>query len=735
MPLRKRKHGGQRRTHKARAELTLGRDSAWPLEDIPATSDPLTAFADVCAGLRDDLHETIEIAIDLVPLSGRQRRRWHVQAMRDDRDGSSDAAGLLRGLARSLWYGDTTSRPARRPQRLRTDGEALQMMQRRQDLRARHGKLNDHTAAFACQVLVMAESDVRGRAKAHFQGIIAAFNQWSGHNHFRVVGLDLGLAFLGSDRFGRRRRFDRRLDRGIFAPAGRNAAIVSAKDVAAFLRPPTKHCASQNVLRGPGSFAPPPLGLPDYAYQPGVLPLGTVRGRDGARRLVGVRVEDTLFDLHGGKSGFGKTNRSLNMFLHVALRLGEGGCFVDPHKDALRKAMVHLTDPGVCDRVELLDFSRQPDGHDAHVMTWNVMSIHGCPRHALEAKRAAIVDSFATATGWGRRNQRAMNLLEQATTALLELGMRLPAQVQPTLFQLTTFLSNETWRHAVLPHLSPRSRDFWTNRFPHLADEAITPITNVVDRLRSNDMVAAILGASTSTFDLRRSMDSRRLVLVCPKGPGRQATQLIANFVLNETVRAFLSREDIEDEAARPRFWCWFDEAQQYEGGSSDSLAVLFEQCRKFGARVFMLTQNINRLSPDNREAAATNRSHQGSFAVSREAATRTVGELGSLKPEQLLRLPEYVYAQSVKVGPAISAPFLVRGVSVDDLWGEHAKPEDMPRLVAALDRRRRRVGDVLDELDTLDDRIVAALGHGRPGGGSAVDDGTGPRPHSIRHA
>jgi pimeloyl-ACP methyl ester carboxylesterase len=38
------------------------------------------------------------------------------------------------------------------------------------------------------------------------------------------------------------------------------------------------------------------------------------------------------------------------------------------------------------------------------------------------------------------------------------------------------------WREAVLPFLPRAAHDFWTDRFPLLAPEAITPLTNMVDR-------------------------------------------------------------------------------------------------------------------------------------------------------------------------------------------------------------------------------------------------------------
>ena len=59
---------------------------------------------------------------------------------------------------------------------------------------------------------------------------------------------------------------------------------------------------------------------------------------------------------------------------------------------------------------------------------------------------SAVVASFASAMGWGTVNNRAMTLTQMAAQSLCELGMRLPADLQPTIFQMTTILADEDWR-------------------------------------------------------------------------------------------------------------------------------------------------------------------------------------------------------------------------------------------------------------------------------------------------
>ena len=56
----------------------------------------------------------------------------------------------------------------------------------------------------------------------------------------------------------------------------------------------------------------------------------------------------------------------------------------------------------------------------------------------------------------------------------------------------------------------PARRQFFSERFPCMAEEAITPVTNLIHRLRSSTQLAALLGAQTTSDDIARAMNTRR---------------------------------------------------------------------------------------------------------------------------------------------------------------------------------------------------------------------------------
>ncbi len=212
---------------------------------------------------------------------------------------------------------------------------------------------------------------------------------------------------------------------------------------------------------------------------------------------------------------------------------------------------------------------------------------------------------MASALKWDERNTRALNLATQAAQALVELARALPPELAPTIFQLPTLLSDEDWRQAALPQLGPASRQFFAQRFPKLPAEAITAVTNLIDRLRAARPVAALLGAPVSTYDVRAAMDRGLIVLACP-GSGSTRDRLVANFLVYDVLHAAKGRASVPPQRRKP-FWVFLDELQTYDG---PNLPALLEQSAKYGGRAFLFNQNPERLTDATLNAVTTNRSH-----------------------------------------------------------------------------------------------------------------------------
>ena len=677
-----------------RTELVLDRPSVEPLARLGPKPDPLQPFA-AAIGRAHSGEEETSVCIDLLPASGSRARRLRRRLRREAR--------RLHG-ERSDWSELLSGEPNRRN---RPDPD--QQVERRGAVQAVDAKLRDGGEMFEAQILLRCEAPTRGQAKMAMKGLLAAFRPLADRNFLRASGLPIpGLAFLGSDVPLRRGSFDRRFASGLFRPARKS--ILTARELAGFLKPPTVHCGERGVLRSGALLSPPPQ-LPTFdERQRDLIPLGRVASESG-ERIVGVRTEDTFFTYIAGRSRYGKTETALAQFVHL-VRADHGGLFLDPHGDAIERVEPYLADvdPGRIVRIDL-----GPGSSPASQPGWNLFEFGaGAGAGESEGRVEAVVDAFASALEWGERSTRAINLTTQAASALAAIARRLEADLAPTIFQIPTLLSDEEWREAVLPLLPRADQRFWTDRFPLLASEAITPVTNMVDRLRASGSITALLGQSRSTYRVREAMDEGKIVLACP-GAGGTRDRLIANLLLFDLLHAARGRAELAPEERKP-FWVFLDEVQSYDGAASGNLAALLEQSAKFGLRAVLLNQNPERLSAATLNALTTNRSHLLASTLNSHAASLLTKEWGGRpSPAALTRLPRYRFIVQATFRGSLSTPFALGGVRVEDVCEKPVAPVG----ISCEGRRRAGAGDVRAHVDSLDDRILAALRNGGRTGGS----------------
>jgi hypothetical protein len=686
-----------------RARLVLARSAREALAETGLRPDLLQGLAAAVSQLEGSDGEQARLVLDARILSPGEAGRVRRRLLRDpDR----------RPLADLLDGGGPRGRT--------TPAETIE---RRHDTQGLDRKLAPQHPLLQFQLALRVEARDRRRALETTRSLLAVLDGLSAANHLRARGLRLGgLGFLGDDLPGRRRRFDRRLESGRFA--GRRRDVVSAREVQGLLKPPTVHCHADNVARSRGAIPAPPRGLVEYRGQAGVIPLGWVRSRTG-QRTVGVRAQETFFAYMAGRSRYGKTETAIGQFVAL-VRSGHGGLFLDPHADAIAEIKTYLTDPGVRERVVEIDLSDRKATNNQP--GWNLFGLAERTPIEAAARVDAFVDALAAALRWDERNTRALNLATQAAQALTELALTLPAELAPTIFEVPTLLSDGEWRQAVLPRLSAPTRSFFTDRFPSLPGEAITAVTNLLDRLRASRSVAALLGSPVSTYDARRAMANDWIVLACP-GSGSTRDRLLANLLVYDVLHAAKARASMSPSARRP-FWVFLDELQTYDG---PNLPALLEQSAKYGGRAFLFNQNPERLSQATWNAVSTNRSHLLSTTVNAKAARMIGAEWGSPPaPEVLTRLDKYTYLASVTLGTEVARPFLVHGIPAAELHAEHRRPDAVGDLEAAIDQTAGR--------QPVEQRLAVVDGHAGRIREALAEAGAGERepaapsgPHVVR--
>lgn len=703
--------------HYARAELALALPDHLALREVPLAPDPLEALADAVADVRDDLGESADVVLDLVPVAksrvGSRRRRLLAKARRNPADGPAipgmpqrtnrfgfDLGAVISEIASEMkghQGGAARPRPHNHTQRAH----------RMTDMKAAMGKLAPGAEpVFSLQLLVRTCAGDADRARVLLDQVLAALEPWSGDNYLRPVGLHLGITRVRVDHWMYRSRFDRRFETGLFTP--RRHSWVTAQEIAGLLKPPTKHNSAANIARSGGVVPPPPAALPTWTGQRGLLPLGWVTKSGGGERLAGVPLKYLLFALFLGKSGFGKTEMSLVQAIALAHN-GFGVLFLDPHGDGWARARPYLAHQELADRIWEIDLT-SPE-LDKMVGSWNPLSMERRREAEIPDIVQYIVTGFAAALNWTDSAGRAKTILTRAVESLVYLSWHVcragRPDLAPTVFQIRTILTNAVWRTKMLPYLPKDVRDYWENVFPSYSKEAVPVVTNIIERLSSSNAIKAFLGSSRSTYDIRHAMDNGKIVFVCPAGTG-DVDRIISSLLIYDLFRAGLSRRNTPVDQRRD-FFSFIDELTSVDGASKGTLAQITEQLRKFNVKLLAMTQMAQRLSPTTRQGLLQNLSILSTTASDVDEATLVTRRWGKkVSPDTIAQLNRYHYVMSVTLGEGQTDPFRVRGASVEDLYADYYRPQNEERLSRAINEnlQRRPVRDILTDLRRLDVRL-----------------------------
>ncbi|MGW5342915.1 ATP/GTP-binding protein [Streptomyces sp. NPDC004050] len=661
------------RPHMVRAVLTLRGEPGSRLRDVPLDPDPLQPLLDAVADLRAECGDLAEVCVDLSPASRWRLAVRRAQAMRRDREqarreaqrdarwlsrdsDSSFAAALGRLVDPAQWQGRPQGRMVMSPQPRRTGRDKVL------------GKLAHNAGLVRVQILVRCASQEAGRAEARLVRIGAAMDVYAGRSCLTSLGWSLGPLRFGPDRWPWRVRFDLRWATAVMRPARGGWAHI--EELAGFLKPVT---ASGRL----------PLMESDMpTYQPGadLLPQGWYRGPDGRERLLATREDDTLFEVQSGRAGWGKTMRAQVQAVASAHN-GRGLAFVDPHGDSFAEVAAHLAHDEILPRVRLFDLNvRDPD---AMLACWNLLDMSsGQVPHEVTA---AVVDAIATALGWDDATApRALTILTKAVEALVGVNVTAVAadagEQQATVFQIRPLLTDPGLRRLVVRALDADARAWWATSFPDLPKDALLTVLNPLDRLAATPVIRAFLGCPFSGYDIRRAMDERHVVWICPPGTGPTG-RLLVTLLVRDFLRAGLSRRDLPERQRLP-FRFYLDELISLDGAAS-TVAEITEQLRKFGCRLHGMTQLLHRLTPATRAALMQNASCLSTTAGSVEAIAQITAQWPgtAITPAEVAGLPRWQHYASFTVAGSRIGPLPIRGPELADVFNGLARPREVKAL------------------------------------------------------
>ncbi|MBI2021087.1 type IV secretion system DNA-binding domain-containing protein [Candidatus Giovannonibacteria bacterium] len=310
-----------------------------------------------------------------------------------------------------------------------------------------------------------------------------------------------------------------------------------------------------------------------------------------------------------GKTGMGKTTLLENMAMQD-IQSGEGMAFIDPHGETAFKLLDFVPPERKNDVIYFDPADTQfPIG-------FNIMeSVDPERRHFVASGLMGVFKKIFGPDVWSARMEY---ILGNTVLALLEYP-------ESTLLSINPMLAVKEYRKKVVENITdPVVKAFWTQEFAkyteRFAAEATPAIQNKVGQFTSNALIRNIVGQPKSTFDFRRAMDDKKIIIInLAKGRvGEDTARLLGGMIVTKLYLAAMSRVDIPSEADRKDFFIYVDEFQNF---ATESFADILSEARKYRLSLTLAHQFMAQLAEEVRDAVIGNVGTMVTFRVGAEDA------------------------------------------------------------------------------------------------------------------
>lgn len=224
---------------------------------------------------------------------------------------------------------------------------------------------------------------------------------------------------------------------------------------------------------------------------------------------------------------------------------------------------------------------------------------------------------------------------------------------------------------------NPIVENFWSRQAEKAGGEGSVKnmgpyITSKLNQFTANALLSPIIGQSKSTINFREIMDDGKILLVnLSKGLlGELDTQLLGMLIIGKIFSSAMRRVNRRPEDRRPMF-LYVDEFQNF---TTDTVAYLLSEARKFGLYLTLANQNLAQLSANSGRQSILD-------AVLGNVGTTLIFRLGALdadkmdiytRPElqaqDLQNLPDFHAAGRLLVKNCPSRPFVFKTLAGLDI-------------------------------------------------------------------
>lgn len=317
----------------------------------------------------------------------------------------------------------------------------------------------------------------------------------------------------------------------------------------------------------------------------------------GKKTPFGIKADDRMKHVYViGKTGMGKSTLLENMAAQDILN-GNGMAFIDPHGSTAEALLDYVPEDRIKDVIYFAPFDID------HPISFNIMEDVGYDKRHLVVSGLLSAFKKIWVDTWSARMEY---ILQNTLLALLEYP-------DSTILGVNRMLIDKGYRKLVVDKITdPVVKSFWVDEFAKYTDrytlEATPAIQNKIGQFISNPLIRNIIGQPKSSFDFRRAMDEKKILIMnLSKGRiGDTNAQLIGSMLIIKIYLAAMSRADTSalEMAKLPPFYFFVDEFQAF---ANETFADILSESRKYKLSLTMAHQYIEQMPEEVRDAVFGN--------------------------------------------------------------------------------------------------------------------------------
>lgn len=453
-------------------------------------------------------------------------------------------------------------------------------------------------AGLDVNVRIVVSSSDQAKARLMFDQIAGSFAQYNSYHYGNslAVAVPSGQKRIIKDFIYRVLREDRSM-------------VMNTEELSSLYHFPLPSTNTPNIKWLTARKAPPPPNVPKEGI---ILGFNEYRG---IRTEIKYARDDRARHMYIiGKSGTGKSVFQENLAAQDIAN-GDGVCVIDPHGDLVDDVLAHVP-ASRADDVILFDpaDNERPQG----------LNLIEFDERYPEQKTFVINELIKIFDKLYDLRSTGGPMFEQYMRNALLLIMSDPDSGS-TLMEIPKVLADEDYRRFKLTKCNnPSVHDFWVKEAQKAGGEAslanmVPYITSKLTQFISNDYMRPIIGQQHSSFNFRKVMDERKILLVkLSKGKiGDMNAYLLGMILVGKILMAALSRTDSTE---RPDFYLYIDEFQNF---ITDSIATILSEARKYRLNLIIAHQFVGQLTQNNdtriRDAVFGNVGTMVSFRIGAE--------------------------------------------------------------------------------------------------------------------